>query len=50
MHEASACQGGAVKTWVVQGTGDEICPEKFAQSLVASLEVLGVLEQAHFVE
>ena len=24
-----------MRTWVVQGTGDEVCPEKFAEELVA---------------
>ena len=42
--------GGHVPTWVVQGKGDEICPEEFAQALVHSLEQLGVLEDAHFVD
>ena len=37
-------------TWVVQGTGDEICPQEFARSLVSGLEALGVLQAAHFVD
>ena len=42
--------GGHVPTWVVQGNGDEICPEEFARALVHRLEKLGVLEGAHFVD
>jgi len=42
---------GPVKTWVVQGLGDEVCPDKFARDLVAKLETVdGVLQKAHFVE
>jgi proline iminopeptidase len=37
-------------TWVVQGTGDEVCPEVFAQQLVAGLEAAGVPHKAHFVD
>ena len=29
----------AVRTWVAQGTGDEICPEIFAKQLVAGVRV-----------
>eukprot|EP00037_Helgoeca_nana_P030333 m.373344 g.373344 ORF g.373344 m.373344 type:complete len:212 (+) comp28162_c0_seq4:4679-5314(+) len=39
-----------VRTWVVQGTGDEVCPEKFAQELVARLKIEGVVHTAHFVD
>ena len=38
----------AVRTWVAQGTGDEICPEVFAQQLVAGLASAGVPHTAYF--
>ena len=41
---------GQVRTWVVQGTGDEVCPEKFAQELVAGLEAEGIPTVAHFID
>jgi len=41
---------GRVHTWVVQGTGDEVCPEVFAQQLVAALEAADVPHQAYFVD
>ena len=37
-------------TWVVQGTGDEVCPEKFAQQLVAGLEEAAVPHKAFFID
>jgi len=40
----------AVRTWVVQGTGDEICPEIFAQQLVEGLESARVPHTAYFFE
>ena len=40
----------AVRTWVVQGTGDEICPEAFAQQLVTGLETARVPHTAYFFE
>jgi len=39
-----------VPTWVVQGTGDEICPEKFARLLTAALGDAGVPCVEHFVD
>ena len=39
-----------VRTWVVQGTRDEVCPDKFARELVAKLEAEGVPHTAHFVD
>jgi len=39
-----------VQTWVVQGTGDEVCPERFAKSLVDRLKEEGVLRKAYFVD
>ena len=39
-----------VPTWVVQGTGDEVCPELFAQQLVEGLAAAGVAHEAHFVD
>ena len=35
-------------TWVVQGTGDEICPEEFARSLVEGLRELGAKQTPSF--
>jgi len=37
-----------VRTWIVQGTGDEVCPEVFAQQLVAGLKVAQVPHTAYF--
>ena len=37
-----------VRTWVVQGTGDEVCPEVFAQTLVAGLKDANVPHTAYF--
>ena len=39
-----------VPTWVVQGTGDEVCPEKFAQQLVEGLKQAGVKCKAYFID
>ena len=41
---------GKVPTWVVQGTGDAVCPDKFAKMLVEKLEEVGVLQNAYFVD
>jgi len=38
-----------VRTWIVQGTGDEVCPEIFAQQLVTALEEADVPHHAYFV-
>ena len=40
----------AVRTWVAQGTGDEICPEVFAQQLVEGLKSAGVPHTAYFFD
>ena len=40
----------AVRTWVAQGTGDEICPEVFAQQLVEGLKGAGVPHTAYFFD
>ena len=40
----------AVRTWVVQGTGDEVCPEVFAQQLVAGLKAAEVPHTAYFFD
>lgn len=37
-------------TWVVQGMGDEVCPEIYAQQLVARLKETGCPHQAYFVQ
>merc|ERR1712232_1230425 len=39
-----------VPTWVVQGTGDVVCPDTYARHLVAGLEADGVPHKAHFVD
>jgi len=39
-----------VPVWVVQGTGDAVCPDKFAHMLVDKLKNRGVLVAAHFVD
>ena len=39
-----------VRTWVVQGTGDEVCPEVFAQQLVAGLKAAEVPHTAYFFD
>jgi len=41
--------GGGVFTWVVQGTGDPVCPAKFAIQLALGLEEAGVPYEAHLV-
>ena len=38
-----------VPTWVVQGAGDAVCPEKYARDLVKELEDAGVLQSSWFV-
>ena len=38
-----------VQTWVVQGTGDEGCPERFEQSLVNIFKKVGVLRKTRFL-
>ena len=51
LEDVKKLQEGPVKTWVVQGLGDEICPEKYARDLVNSLKTVeGVLQKAHFVD
>ena len=42
--------GAPVRTWVVQGTGDEVCPEVFAQRLVDKLAEAGVPHDKYFVD
>merc|ERR1712190_625556 len=39
-----------VKTWVVQGTGDAVCPDVFARELVAGLEKANIPHKAYFVD
>ena len=39
-----------VPTWVVQGMGDEVCPEIYAQQLVARLKETDCTHQAYFVQ
>ena len=40
----------AVRTWIAQGTGDEVCPETFARQLAAGLDAAGVPLKAYFFE
>ena len=42
--------GIPVDTWVVQGVGDEVCPEIFAQQLVKELEKREIPFVDHFVD
>jgi len=42
--------GHRVPVWVVQGTGDAVCPEIFAKKLVDRLRERGVLMNAYFVD
>lgn len=39
-----------IPTWVVQGLGDAVCPEKYARDLQKVLEEIGALQSAHFVD
>ena len=39
----------SIPVWICQGTGDEVCPEKFAQQLCAALDKEGVEHTDHFV-
>jgi len=39
-----------IKTWVVQGTGDAVCPDRFAKDLVAGLKKANVPHTAYFVD
>jgi proline iminopeptidase len=39
-----------VKTWVVQGLGDNVCPQEFAKDLVTGLENASVQHKAYFVD
>ncbi|XP_066931270.1 probable proline iminopeptidase [Clytia hemisphaerica] len=41
---------GPVKTWVVQGTGDEVCPDRFARDLVDQLKKESIPTTSHFVD
>ena len=52
MEDVKKLKEGRVKTWVVQGTEDEVCPDKFARKLVEKLEAEGegILQKAHFVD
>merc|ERR1712094_160587 len=39
-----------IPIYLAHGKGDEICPEKFAQQLVATLEKAGIAHTAYFPE
>ena len=39
-----------MRTWVAQGTGDEVCPEIYAKQLVADLAAAGVPHTAYFFD
>ena len=41
---------GPIRTWVVQGVGDEVCPDRFAHELVAQLEKEEIPTTSHFVD
>ena len=42
--------GAAVRTWVAQGTGDEVCPEIYAKQLVTDLAAAKVPHTAYFFD
>ena len=46
----SPTRGPPVRTWVVQGTGDEVCPEGFARQLAAGLTAANVPHTAYFFD
>ena len=50
VEDVKKLQEGPVRTWVVQGVGDEVCPDKFARELVSKLEREGIPHTAHFVD
>jgi len=50
LEDVRRLKEGPVRTWVVQGTGDEVCPDKFARELVAKLEAEEIPHTAHFVD
>ena len=50
MEDVEKLKEGPVRTWVVQGVDDEVCPDKFARRLVAKLETEGIPHTAHFVD
>ena len=50
VEDVKKLKEGPVRTWVVQGAGDEVCPDKFARILVAKLEEEGIPHTAHFVD
>ena len=50
LNDVKCLKEGPVRTWVVQGTGDEVCPDKFARELVVKLENEGIPHKAHFVD
>lgn len=50
LDDVDRLKEGPVRTWVVQGTGDEVCPKKFARQLVAKLQAEGIPHTAHFVD
>ena len=50
LDDVERLKEGPVRTWVVQGTGDEVCPDKFARELVAKLQAECIPHTAHFVD
>ena len=50
LEDVTLLKQGPVKTWVVQGTGDEVCPDKFARELVKKLELEDIPHESFFVD
>jgi proline iminopeptidase len=50
LEDVKLLKEGPVRTWVVQGTGDEVCPDKFARELVEKLKAEGIPHISHFVD
>jgi len=42
--------GTPVPTWVVQGEADLVCPQVYAQNLVAAMEAAGVAPKSFFIQ
>ena len=50
LEDVKLLKEGPVRTWVVQGTGDEVCPDKFARELVEKLKAESIPHTSHFVD
>ena len=45
-----ADEAGPVPTWVVQGEADLVCPQIYAQGLVAAMDAAGVAPMSFFIQ